>query len=386
MSAAAPTARRVAVIGAGMAGCAAARELGLRGIAPVLFQRGGRAAIGGRLGTVELRPGLRVDTACVYTAPKSKAFAGVVADLASFHGNVGFAGVWEAGQPVTIPTPGAWAPVPATTTLTPTDSAAAAAAADAAAPPWVIGTPNMVSLAAALLPRSAQLVNHDVGSISAWSGAGAGAGGGEPGRGWRVDDFPEEFDAVVVATPTHPAIELWPGLASQLAPLGGLGPEKARWSLAIAVDTELAVPFRLAFPAESPITLLANVLDGRGKDLVKRPLPYGAKALWVAQSGTEWAADRLDAPPLEVVAELFAELTRLLGPAAPPISSVIGSTAKLWKYGATDHHVPGGCIWDDSNRLGFAGDWCYDGRLEGAFLSGQQVGQRAAAAVAALHR
>ena len=40
-----------------------------------------------------------------------------------------------------------------------------------------------------------------------------------------------------------------------------------------------------------------------------------------------------------------------------------------------------GHAWDASRRLALAGDWCYSGRVEGAWLSGYQAAERLSAAM-----
>ena len=39
-----------------------------------------------------------------------------------------------------------------------------------------------------------------------------------------------------------------------------------------------------------------------------------------------------------------------------------------WLYGDGDYQLPQGCAVDPRRRLCLCGDWCYNGRVEGAFL------------------
>ena len=41
-----------------------------------------------------------------------------------------------------------------------------------------------------------------------------------------------------------------------------------------------------------------------------------------------------------------------------------------------DYEVDGGCVWDEELHLAMAGDWAYNGRIEGAWLSGVAAAQR----------
>ena len=93
----------------------------------------------------------------------------------------------------------------------------------------------------------------------------------------------------------------------------------------------------------------------------------------MAQTDTAWATGRRDQPKLAVNAELMSEFSRLFGPDCPPISSILASTTVFWGYGDADYELPGGCVWDTEQHIGFCGDWCFDGRAEGAWASGQAV-------------
>ena len=46
--------------------------------------------------------------------------------------------------------------------------------------------------------------------------------------------------------------------------------------------------------------------------------------------------------------------------------------AHRWRY-ALSKGLNAGCLWDARHRIGACGDWCADGRTEGAYLSGIQL-------------
>ena len=48
----------------------------------------------------------------------------------------------------------------------------------------------------------------------------------------------------------------------------------------------------------------------------------------------------------------------------------------VWPYGDMDYSIDGGCAWVDELRLALAGDWAYNGRVEGAWLSGRAAAER----------
>ena len=50
--------------------------------------------------------------------------------------------------------------------------------------------------------------------------------------------------------------------------------------------------------------------------------------------------------------------------------------AVVWPYGDMDYAVEGGCVWLGDVRLAMAGDWAFNGRVEGAWLSGTAAAQK----------
>ena len=227
-----------------------------------------------------------VDTACVFAKADDPAFA-------QFLSNSKHTRIWDAGAPVEIATPGSFVPLPATG---PTDAA-----------PWYVGAPTMSTLAA---------VHDDVELITEHRVQRVVLDNNGAGR-WRVDQLDARWDALVVALPVARAVRLWPRLEGALdAELFGADFEKTRFSIVLAFDRPLDVGFRVAWPKNSPLTLL---YDDSSRSAATAAAP--AASVWVGQSDTAWAAARLKQPAAATAAELLAEFSRLLGAATPPIRS-----------------------------------------------------------------
>ena len=45
-------------------------------------------------------------------------------------------------------------------------------------------------------------------------------------------------------------------------------------------------------------------------------------------------------------------------------------------YGDMDYKLAEGHAWDGKRKLSLAGDWCYNGRVEGAWLSGHHAAKK----------
>jgi hypothetical protein len=50
-----------------------------------------------------------------------------------------------------------------------------------------------------------------------------------------------------------------------------------------------------------------------------------------------------------------------------------------WRYAAAATTLDHRCLWHAGSRIGLCGDWLNGGKVEGAWLSGRQVGERVAA-------
>ena len=114
-----------------------------------------------------------------------------------------------------------------------------------------------------------------------------------------VDQLDARRDALVVALPVARAVRLWPRLERALdAELFGADFEKTRFSIVLAFDRPLDVGFRVAWPKNSPLTLL---YDDSSRSAATAAAP--AASVWVGQSDTAWAAARLKQPAAATAAE-----------------------------------------------------------------------------------
>ncbi|CAE8630326.1 unnamed protein product [Polarella glacialis] len=105
----------------------------------------------------------------------------------------------------------------------------------------------------------------------------------------------------------------------------------------------------------------------------------------VVQSDVAWAIER-GALQLQTVQdtaaigeELLLELYKLLGHSRP---RPMESNCAAWDYsgqylqGSTPvDGNSGACLWDAQRMIGCCGDWMLDGRVEGAYVSGDALGR-----------
>jgi hypothetical protein len=311
----------VAIIGAGVAGLACARALGAHGIATEVFERG-RAA-GGRCATRRTAHGAFDHGAQSFTA-----------------GNPSFAH-WLSGLPAG--TVARWQP-----RLADIDGRGTRSRPDSEE--RYVALPGMSALAHALAPADTLRLQTRIVALE------------RERSGWRLRDEHEAshgpYAAVAVAVAADQAVPLfepWPDFARQARQ----GAHAPCWALMAAFDTPVDVPFDGAFVADSPLKWIA-------RDSSKPGRPHGER--WVAHSSAEWAAARLDCAPGQIAGLLGAALEAVLGQRAAD------AVAHRWRYAQPAAPLGAGCLWDPALALGAGGDWCADGLIEGAFLSGSALG------------
>lgn len=310
---------RVAIIGAGMAGLAAAERLADAGLSRVLFDKG--RGPGGRMAT------RRIDTADGPIAFDHGAQYMSVRDL-------GFAArvdCWsEAGHATPWP----------------------AAGADA----WV-GTPGMnapvKAMAAAQDVRWATRIDALERSADGWRLIGDGV----------VQD---PFDAVLTAIPAEQTAPLLRDWAPAMADLAAATPTAPCWTLIAAFGAFLPLP---------------DIV--RDRDVVGWATRDGAKPArvrretWVVQANPAWSLAHLEETPDRIVPALLAAFGTDTGTVLP---APIYAAAHRWRYARSGRT---GCshVWNPELRLGACGDWLIGPRVEAAWMSGDAAGAAVAKAL-----
>lgn len=319
--------RRVAVVGAGIAGLACARTLQDAGVAVTVFER--EAFPGGRAATLIDAVGPFDHGAQYFTAVDDRFIAALGRWLAA-----GIVQRW-AGRIVALE---------AGTITDKTDSAER-----------FVAVPGMrrlgLHLAETLEVRCCTTVT--------------GLRRRDPG--WQLDcsGAPAEgvgpFDAVVVAMPSEPAIELAQGLTALVEEARAVTWEPC-WAATMALAHRCGAAFDGAFINDDPIlgwVALDSAKPRRGQ------VP-GVAERWVLHARPQWSRRYVEMSEEEVTRWMTRAFSALLR--GKPMSSQ--ARALLWRHARPDNPLPQPFLWDDGQRLGMAGDWCGGARIEGAFLSG----------------
>ena len=313
---------RVAVVGAGIAGLAAARTLQDQGHIVEVFEKsrgpGGRAATR-RYGEVGFDHGAQ------YFTVRSRVFRDAVAS-------------WIAAGAV-APWPARMGRVAASLQPQPMKDGQ----------PCFVPVPGMNALGKYLAADLQVHLRSRVGTP------------GFDGSHWRL--FSDEgeglgaFDALVIAVPAPQAGPL----LRQHAPLLADAVERIEysptWAAMYAVTDDRPPAYAGLFVDDGPIAWA-------GRNHAK---PGRVGCSWVVHASPDWTRAHLETPPDEVAARLGTALGDLLGLADEAVTAL---GAHRWLYAQVENPLRDGALWQPASRLAVCGDWCRGKRLEDAYLSG----------------
>ncbi len=169
----------------------------------------------------------------------------------------------------------------------------------------------------------------------------------------------DDYEAVIVATPAEQA-------AALLAPVSQPFSERAAavisvpcWTIMAVFRTSVEWPWDGAMLADKPLSWVA-----RNSSKPQRP----DFETWVLQASPEWSQTHLEDAPEEVAARLLDCFEALSG-----AGDVLYSTAHRWRFAQPEAAPDPGPLWDPVAKIGICGDWCSQGRIESAWLSGQRL-------------
>ncbi len=309
--------KNVAIVGAGMAGAAAARALSAAGLRVALFDKG--RGVGGRMATRRFPDGSSVDHGAQYFSARDQGFAALVAEWTT----AGVTAPWGSAG-------------------------------------WSVGTPAMTS------PVRAMLAGLDVRTDCTVAGL------ARDDDGWRLSDaigqaLGDRVDAVLVTVPAPQARALvatagvtWPALKPAL--------DRVRyapcWTLMLEHrgDPVFAETKRRERDPDAAIAWISRNGTKPGREPTRETL--------VVNAAPGWSRTHLERAPDEVAALLTTELRRAVGQGTPTEEFVVRAVAHRWRYAMVETAMETPCLWSPELGLGIAGDGCLGGRVEAAYLSG----------------
>ncbi|MGK8438627.1 NAD(P)/FAD-dependent oxidoreductase [Ectopseudomonas hydrolytica] len=318
----------IAIIGTGIAGLSAAQALHAAGHDVELFDKS--RGSGGRMASKRSDAG-SLDLGAQYFTARDRRFVEVVQQWQ----NRGWAEPWapelynsQAGQ---------LSPSPAEQVR------------------WV-GAPRMSAISRALL--GALPVHFSCRITEVFRG----------GSHWSLQDADGNshgpFSHVIVATPAPQASALL-ACAPKLAGVAASVVMEPTWAVALAFDTPLDTRVEGCFIQDSPLDWVARNRSKPGRD--------NHPDTWVLHASSAWSRQHLDLAKETVIEHLHGAFAELIGCAVPAPSFTL---AHRWLYARPAQAHQWGALADADLGLYACGDWCLSGRVEGAWLSGQDAARR----------
>lgn len=311
----------VAVIGAGIAGLAAARALTLGGVAVTIFEKS--RGIGGRAATRRTPEGFSFDHGAQFFTARGEDFAALMRDQI----DAGSAAEW----------------VPAGNMSTRENR-------------WLVGVPSMNAPFRELAAGIDLRLSCEVTEICAHAAR------------WRLttngDQTKPVFDAVIITAPAAQAARL-----AQVAPL--LSQEAASAGMAPCWAIMLAFPQPVATSRdvyEHPDDRISWISRNASK-----PGRTGTGETWVIHASPEWSRRHLEESPESIL--------RLLKPALMELPCFSGripayEAAHRWRFARVTSAIGKPFLEDETGTLLAAGDWCMGPRAEYAYDSGLAAARR----------
>jgi renalase len=319
--------RRVAVVGAGIAGLACARTLADRGWTVRIFES--EACPGGRLATRRLDT-MTFDHGVRYLTVQDPRFDPVIRRLQAD----GIVESWL-GRAVTMSGHG------------PGDEVDTEAR--------FVGVPTMEAMAIHLSRGLDIRLSCTVAAVRRQSGRWRlfDAGGGE------LDDA--GFDALVLAAPSDLSCGLLDGHSDLGGRLAAVRWDPC-WSVMLGLARRSGIEFDEAFVSDDPILAWAARESSKPMRVARR----GAVETWVLQARPDWSRAYLEIPESEAARWLQRAFAARLGKALVQCTVA----AHRWRRARPVNPLDERFLFDANGAVGIAGDGCGGPRVEDAYLSG----------------
>lgn len=185
---------------------------------------------------------------------------------------------------------------------------------------------------------------------------------------WHLQDSDGQshgpFSKVIIAIPAPQATALLSTAPKLAASVASVAMEPV-WAVALAFEKPLNTPVEGCFVQDSPLDWLSRNRSKPGR--AEQP------DVWVLHASSQWSRQHLDLPRETVIEQLRCAFAELIGCAVPEADF---SLAHRWLYARPAQAHQWGALADPDLGLYACGDWCLSGRVEGAWLSGQEVARR----------
>lgn len=172
------------------------------------------------------------------------------------------------------------------------------------------------------------------------------------------------FSQVIIALPAPQASALLAS-APKLAAVAASVAMEPTWAVALGFATPLETTVDACFVQDDALDWLARHNSKPGRD--------DRLDNWVLHATSAWSRQHLDLPKEQVIEQLRGAFAELIDCTVPAPEFTL---AHRWLYARPSQSHEWGALADAHLGLYACGDWCLSGRVEGAWLSGQEAARR----------
>lgn len=172
------------------------------------------------------------------------------------------------------------------------------------------------------------------------------------------------FSQVIIAIPAPQASALLSS-APKLAAVAASVAMEPTWSVALGFAKPLETRVDACFVQDSALDWLARHHSKPGRD--------DHLDIWVLHASSTWSRQHLDMSRESVIEHLHGAFAELIDCVVPVPEF---NLAHRWLYARPGQAHEWGALADAHLGLYACGDWCLSGRVEGAWLSGQEAARR----------
>jgi renalase len=319
----------IGIIGAGISGLTAARELKQQGFDVTVFERG--RGPGGRAARRRADPWSFDHGAQYFTARDGRFQAEVTQWL-----ETGTVALWEPEMAVAK-----------NGVLEPRKSSTAR----------YVGTPGMNALAQSLARDIPLRTESTVTAVDRTA-----AKGEAPWSVTVAATIAGSYDAVVFAAPPPQWLPLLkePTSFDASARAVTFAPT---WAAMIGLEKPLPLAADGIFLDDPVLSWAARNSSKPGRD---------TPPAWVLHANPAWAKGKENLPAEEILPVMIDAFGRATG---VEIADPVHAAAHRWRYSRAEATLGVEAFWDAELRIGACGDWCAGSRIEGAYLSGLAIAQ-----------
>lgn len=216
-----------------------------------------------------------------------------------------------------------------------------------------VASPAMRSLSELVTSGAKQLLSHRVTDVSYQSGKWVLAGESEGSKSFKLSGF----DHLVLNMPPVQANELFPNskvVDIKMAPCIALG-VSFQERLGLKQDAILVEGREISFTA---------------RDSSKPDRPEGER--WMIHASPEWSRRNYEIDSAQLESHLIELFAQTFAIELPGISY---TKLHKWRYALPENPTRDGFIIDEAKNVAYCGDWLFDSRVEGAFVSGHLLAE-----------